>query len=248
MRRSWSIRRAGAVLFVASLMTIAGCSSTRTCDVNPAYVKSAPTDPLKFPDGLEPIDDSSALRIPPGPREGIVKDADGRCLEAPPQYFAMPGEANHDGLPVAQAELAPRVAPVATASQPGAASGQIVIPGASVLTNDVATMLVRWTEVWSQRDAEGYFTFYVADFAPAGYENHQDWQDTQRERFAIPATTQIELDSLQVEARSDGSATAEFVQRFGAAPNFRSVLKEMELVEGGSLGWLIQGERILDVL
>ena len=58
----------------------------------------------------------------------------------------------------------------------------------------------------------------------------------------------IELDSLQVEPMSEGGASAEFIQRFGAAPNFRSVLKELELVEGGGMGWLITSERILDVL
>ncbi len=38
------------------------------------------------------------------------------------------------------------------------------------------------------------------------------------------------------------------MQRFGQAPNFRSVLKEMELTEGGAAGWQIRSERILDVL
>ena len=102
--------------------------------------------------------------------------------------------------------------------------------------------------VWSDRNLEEYFTYYASDFAPAGYDSHGEWQETQRERFAIQATTEIVLDSLEVETLPSGDTKAKFVQRFGAAPNYRSVLKEMGLTSGGPRGWLITSERILDVL
>jgi hypothetical protein len=47
---------------------------------------------------------------------------------------------------------------------------------------------------------------------------------------------------------ASGNARAEFIQRFGEAPNYRSVRKEMELIRGGAHDWTITEERIIDVL
>jgi hypothetical protein len=171
----------------------------------------------------------------------MVSRPDGRCLESPPSFFAVPGEIDEPGLPVAQTIGVER-------SAAAAGSAPVLISGASVLTNDVAAFLDEWATVWTSRDAEAYFQFYGPEFVPAGYDGHAQWQQTQRQRFQIQAQTQVVLDSLKVETRSDGTVAAEFVQRFGAAPNYRSVLKQMTLQKGGSRGWLIESERILDVL
>jgi hypothetical protein len=187
---------------------------------------------------IAPVE-SGEMPLPEGPRAAVAMGPEGRCLESPPSYFAM-GDGPHErGLPVSREVQA-------VAEAPGAGSG--LITGASVLTTEIAAMLQTWAAVWSERDADGYFTFYTSDFAPAGYTDHGDWQATQRERFVIPARTEIALDSLEVETQPDQSVRAKFIQRFGAAPNYRSVLKEMALLKGGPHGWLIASERILDVL
>ncbi len=81
----------------------------------------------------------------------------------------------------------------------------------------------------------------------AGYQSHADWESTQRERFQTPARTEVPLDTLQVESIDGDRARAEFVQRFGSAPTFRSVQKELTLERRGRR-WVIVEERILDVL
>lgn len=247
--------RFGFILsFIIAVAGATGCSpfkdKTTTCRINPAYIDATLSIPLKVPEGLAEPDLGMAMPVPQGPRQAVVKTNDGFCLERPPRYFAQPGAPNPDGLPVARLAMAE---PDPLALDPGrapAASGSPdqLIPGASILTNRIAQFLVEWAAIWSQRDPDEYFMFYVGDFAPAGYQDHADWVNTQRERFTFPAVTRIELESLEVEIQADGNTKAVFVQQFGEAPNLRSVLKEVILIDGGPAKWQISSERILDVL
>ena len=241
-------------LFLVTFTGAIGCSpfsdKTKNCKINPAYIDATLSSPLKVPEGLAAPDPDMAMPVPQGPRQAVVKANDGICLERPPRYFAQPGAPNPDGLPVAQLAMAE---PNPLALNPGAASAgsgspNQLIPGASILTNRIAQFLVEWADVWSQRDADEYFMFYTPEFAPAGYQDHADWINTQRERFTFPASTRVDLDSLEVEIQADGNTKAVFVQQFGDAPNVRSVLKEVILVDGGPAKWQITSERILDVL
>lgn len=216
------------------------------CKDNPRYQVTEVEAPLKVPSGLQVPEPGGELPLPTGPRAAMSSGPEGECLENPPRFFAAGASSAEEGLPVAR-----EATPIGGVSPgpPGAAgSGQVLISGASVLTNEVAGFLNNWANVWSDRNLEEYFTYYSPDFAPAGYSSHGEWQETQRERFAIQATTEIVLDSLEVETLPSGDAKAKFVQRFGTAPNYRSVLKEMGLTSGGPRGWRITSERILDVL
>ena len=234
---------------IAASASLTGCSVFKNpeepgCKAHKEYAQSPTESPLRAPQGMQLPDQNGEMPLPSGPRAPVLRGPDGRCLESPPRYYAGGAAGPSDaGLPVSrEAGLAPEGA----GGAPGG-SGTLK-PGGSVLTNEVASYLVTWAEVWSSRDPDQYFSFYAADFAPAGYSSNQDWMDTQRDRFAIPARTEIVLDSLDVEAQPDGSVQVEFVQRFGTAPNYRSVLKEMAMTRGGPRGWTITSERILDVL
>ena len=225
---------------------VGGCSRFRTpdapkCDPHAGYQSTTVTQPLRVPSGLEMPDQRSSTPMPSGPRAAVMSAPDGRCLESPPSYFASPGQTDEPELPVAQTMGIER-------SADSGGSTPVLVSGASVLTNEVAVFLDEWARVWTSRNPDQFFQFYSSDFAPAGYDSHGDWQDTQRQRFAIQAQTEIDLDTLAVKTEADGSVSAEFVQRFGTAPNYRSVLKQMNLEKGGPRRWLIREERILDVL
>ena len=233
-------------LSVAWLGLLSGCSRFRSpeapdCDPHAEYQEIEAGKPLRVPSGLEMPEQSSSTPMPAGPRAAVDSRPDGRSLESPPSFLAEPGETDEPGLPVAQTKGD-------ESSASGGGAPPVLISGASVLTNDVAAFLDNWAKVWTARNAEEYFQFYSTDFAPAGYDGHAQWQDTQRQRFQVQAQTEIVLDSLKVETEADGTVRTEFIQRFGAAPNYRSVLKQMALSKGGPRGWLIESERILDVL
>jgi hypothetical protein len=165
-------------------------------------------------------------------------------MEAPPRFFARQGDPNAEGLPVSAVVDSPAPAEQRAGRGP---STRELIPGASVLTNDVAAFVSDWASLWTARNANEWLKFYADDFVQAGYQSHADWEATQRERFQTPASTEVPLDTLQVESMDGDRVRAAFVQRFGSAPTFRSVQKELMLERRGGR-WVIVEERILDVL
>lgn len=234
-----------------AFLVVTGCgvfkgNEDEDCANQVNYRDSATEQPLRVPDGLQEPPSTSTMPMPAGPREAKEKGPNGKCLQFPPSYYAEAGRDNDPGLPVAEVIGA---GGGGTAAQGDAGSGQVLISGASVLTNEVAGFLRYWAEVWTSRSAEDYFAFYSDNYAPPGYADHQEWMAVQRDRFKVPATTEIDLKSVEATAEPNGDVQVKFVQRFGAAPDVRSVLKEMDLKKGGKMGgWTITSERIVDVL
>ncbi len=247
MNVSTTRRALQSALGLAVLLLVGACSSSGPgCKPGKAYSETQPSKPLRAPDGLDLPDTQDSLPVPGGPRALDGRDADGRCLEEPPSFFAKDAEEAMEGMPVAEDPGV--VEGVATSLDPTIVAAPGTIEGASVLANDVAVFLGAWSGDWSRRDPDAYFGYYEDGYYPAGYDDAAEWQTTQRERFLIPANTEILIDSITVETMASGNARAEFIQRFGEAPNYRSVQKEMELIQGGAHGWTITKERIIDVL
>ncbi len=223
------------------LAATAGCSGHKPCEGSKSYRDSAPGPGLQVPSGLDAPEDNGLMNVPGG---AVSADALDKCMESPPNYYARAGEPNAEGLPVS-AVVGSSVA-VAEASG-RAPDTREMIPGASVLTNDVAAFVTNWAALWTARDADDWLGMYRDDFVQPGFQSHADWVATQRDRFQTPASTEVPLDTLQVEPLAGDRARAEFVQRFGSAPTFRSVKKELVL-ERQQNRWVIAQERILDVL
>jgi uncharacterized lipoprotein len=80
-------RLAGAVAMLLASVALAGCATT-ACE--PAdYVGATSVPPMRVPDNLDPPDQTRALRIPDVQGERTARrTSDGRCLEAPPDYFS----------------------------------------------------------------------------------------------------------------------------------------------------------------
>jgi hypothetical protein len=239
-RVSWPVAGIGVALILS------GCSSAGPgCKPDKAYSETAPTKPLTVPTGMAPLETTGAP-IPEGPRDTDPIDEQGRCLEEPPSFFAESADEAMEGMPVAQDPGV--VAGGAATPDPEVVAAPGSIQGASILANEVAVFLAAWAQDWNRRDSGAYFTYYEPGYYPSGYDDVQDWQTTQRERFQIPAHTDVMVETIEVEPTADGMARAQFVQRFGHDPDYRSVKKEMELISGGEHGWLISTERIVDVL
>ena len=218
-------------------LAVSGCATRSACAPGP-YLEARAAPPLTFPEGMDAPDQRNALRIPErrGATGRLATDADD-CVIEPPLFYADAGQPNPEGLPV-------RPSSVAAAGVPTPATG------ASRVTREVTAFLNEWASAWSRRDADTWFLYYGADYAPAGYAGADEWRAEQRERFQIPATTRIDANSVTVEPQADGSARVRFTQRFGEAPEQRSVVKELVLVPRtrGGTAWRIVDERIAEVL
>jgi hypothetical protein len=246
------LRRSGPV-WIAALVLLAGCSGTGQCRPHTDYMTSQPTAPLRAPSGLAvPEQDLTRVPVPAGPRQPVTRTDSGRCLMEPPSFYATNPSRLDEDPAYAQTVVLDTEAfttEVETlAGTPDGAGGAGALVGASRVTLEIAEFLSAWAETWSRRDAEAWFAFYAPNYAPAGYDDNADWRTTQAERFTIPAVTIVVYETLEVEVQPGGEVRAQFVQRFGEAPNTRSVEKAMLLTPGGPRGWTIIAEQITDVL
>ena len=240
------MRRANykVLILVTALALVAGCSSGGAKCRGGVYAESPTVDKLTVPDDLDRPQETSLAAIPPVPTNRERAAWTG-CLEEPPRYFAKAGDPNLEGLPVAASSVAPGSQAEAVASAGGVLPGNIA--GASILTNEISVVLANWADAWSARDADRWFDFYVSDYSPPGFGGPEEWRDAQRQRFSIPARTEVVFETLEVETSGESELEAKFVQRFGYAPDYRSVVKEVHMVTYAG-NWKISEERIVDVL
>jgi hypothetical protein len=211
-------------------LVLSGCALRSACQPAP-YMDAKPRGALVVPAGMGRPEQSAALRVPAAGSVGgrLANDPD-NCIIEPPEFYAAPGSSSVAARPRQDA---------------AGADGRVLLTGAE---GEVAAFLERWASLWSARDVDGWLGLYAADYAAAGYADAASWRTEQRQRFEIPATTRIDLDTLAVESSPDGVVRARFVQRFGTAPTERAVSKELVLLAAGDGGWRIIDERVLEVL
>ncbi|NHA14714.1 nuclear transport factor 2 family protein [Thioalkalivibrio sp. XN279] len=207
-------------------LATAGCAMSSACGPAP-YMDARARPSLAIPEGLDAPDRRAALRVPAaGEVGGRLANDPGNCIINPPPFYAESSSARAEGSAAAAR---------AVAGPGGAATG-------------VAGFVEQWAALWSGRDADGWLGLYASDYAPQGYGAPEEWRAEQRGRFQVPASTRVDLDTLEVEETADGIVRARFVQRFGQPPEERAVRKELVLLPLSNGAWRIVDERILAIL
>lgn len=218
-------RGLGLILLCVAL---AGCATRSACRPSP-YMDARSRAPLAIPAGLDAPEQRGALRVPgAGAVGGRLANDQGNCIIEPPSFHAAAGAASGAALPGRSA-----------------AGAGIALSGTEA---EVASFIEGWADLWSRRDADGWLALYAPDYAAAGYADATAWRNDQRQRFEVPATTRVDLATLEVEPAADSMVRARFVQRFGMPPAERAVRKELVLFPYDGGNWLIIDERVLDVL
>lgn len=209
-------------------LALAGCATRSACEPSP-YMDARASAALVIPAGLDAPEQRGALRVPaPGAVDGRLANDPDNCIIDPPSFHAAPGAAPGSALP-----------------RRSAAGAGIALSGTDA---EVASFIERWVDLWNRRDADGWLALYISDYAAVGYPDAAAWRAEQRQRFEIPATSRVDLATLEVEPAADSMVRARFVQRFGTAPAERAVRKELVLFPDDRGNWLIIDERVLDVL
>ncbi|NGP54336.1 nuclear transport factor 2 family protein [Thioalkalivibrio sp. XN8] len=218
-------RGLGLTLFC---LVLAGCATRSACVPAP-YMDARSRAPLAIPSGLDTPEQRGALRVPAaGSMGGRLANDPGNCIIEPPSFHAAMSASPGSALP----------------RQSGAGAG-VALTGTEA---EVAAFIERWAELWSRRDADSWLALYIQDYAAVGYPDAAAWRAEQRQRFEIPASTRVDLATLEVEQGADSMVRARFVQRFGVAPAERAVRKELVLFPSDGGNWLIIDERVLEVL
>jgi hypothetical protein len=221
---------------LAIALLLVGCASKDLCRPAP-YTKAEAPPPIVVPDGLDAPDRRMALRIPS--QQSVPGSPDPHpvgCIAEPPAYFVDAGQANPESLPVRPSTVA--------APAPGTP------PAAPTrVTRDVTRFVEQWAADWSRRDFDAWVQHYEPDFTPEGYESNAAWRTEQQRLFQIPATTRVDLDSMQVNLLPEGKVRVRFVQHFGLADEERSVRKELVLASRvRGTGWLIAEDYVDEIL
>lgn len=228
------IRVFGLILLA---LAVSGCAVRSACVPAP-YLEARAHPPLVVPDDLDRPDQRAALRIPErrGAAGRLANDP-GNCIIDPPPYYVDAGAPNPEGLPVRPSTVA-------------AAPPRPADPGSTRLVREVTAFLNEWAGAWSRREADTWFMYYGADYAPAGSAGPDAWREEQRALFLVPATTRIDANSVAIDPLLGGDLLVRFIQHFGEGAEQRSVVKELLLAPRtrGSTVWRILDERIVEVL
>jgi tetratricopeptide (TPR) repeat protein len=107
---------------------------------------------------------------------------------------------------------------------------------------EVIKALNGWAQAWSRKDADGYLSYYAADFDPPGRESRPAWEKTRRERIEAPKSIAVSIDSPKVTMRGNDRAVVSFRQNYRSDRLKSTSRKTVEMVKNEK-GWQIQKEQ-----
>lgn len=116
----------------------------------------------------------------------------------------------------------------------------------TIQAGDTANFVAEWARLWSEREADAYFSLYAASFKPATGQRTKDWMDSRGAIMKRAGRISVSVDNLKI-VEKDGLATATFAQTYDS-PRFKSrILKKLELVKADGQ-WRIEREIVLTPL
>ena len=171
--------------------------SLRLSSEPPVVVAAAPIEPvipvLPVPAGSTT---ASSAGSPAGP------SAASPTASAPPSVTASSSGAT-------------KPAPTATAP---ALKPEAAVP--SALETQITQLTLKWAEVWSAKDFNGYVSLYSQGFETKNHASRQAWADYRRPRVTRPGDILVELSDIRVRALSDDQVEVRFRQRYDS-PNLK---------------------------
>lgn len=133
-------------------------------------------------------------------------------------------------------EIAKSAVETSVASKPAAPAAAAVDPREAV-----ERAVYAWAEIWSQRDAAGYLSFYGKDFKVPGGRERAEWEAERTERVTRPEFIKVELDRLKISLQGD-TAQATFMQSY-ASNTYRDRGRKTLVLEKQDDAWKIVEER-----
>lgn len=113
--------------------------------------------------------------------------------------------------------------------------------------NTPEAVLLGWADLWSTKNADGYFKLYAKDFWPT-YGENKTFAAFEQQRRAIMSRNsaiKVRVEVVKIEEK-DGKASIRFWQSYESKSFKSRVLKSIELakVEGD---WKIRRERLINI-
>lgn len=201
----------GALCAVA-LMSLYGDLSAPTPPSPEQFVESQPTAALPAPGAIEVAPPAQATA--PLPTETVSA--------APVVTVVTPAG------DTAVAAVAAVAAPAAAAS-PVVATAPIVADNGGQSRDELLRTLEAWRKAWANRDVEGYFSFYTADYA-GNAENPAAWQASRRRIIEQAGLIDISFGEATIAMDGKDRATLTFPMNYRSKRFEDEGIKQLQLV------------------
>ena len=99
-----------------------------------------------------------------------------------------------------------------------------------------------WAAAWSQKDADGYLSYYAKDFKTPGGEPREAWEKARRDRISAPKSISVSLASPKVTMNGSDRATVTFRQTYKSDRLNSNSNKTLVMVKSDG-GWKIVEEK-----
>jgi len=114
------------------------------------------------------------------------------------------------------------------------------------VSSDLMDTISSWAGAWQAQLPDIYFSFYVPDYAGAGYTSREAWIEERRQRILAPENISLRLLDFELLAYSQSQASTRFTLIY-ERPGYRDeTYKELNLEQLDGK-WLISGETSLRV-
>jgi len=144
--------------------------------------------------------------------------------------------------PAAEKAAAEPQKPVAEAPKPPAAKPAAPEKPAANASAEVLAAVNAWAAAWAKRDADGYLSYYAADFKVPGKESRADWEKSRRARLGAAKTIKVGVASPKVTMAGNDGATVAFLQNYQSDTFKSSGRKTLVMTKAGGR-WQIREEK-----
>lgn len=170
---------------------------------------------------------------PPSP-EQFVESQPTAALPAPGAIEVAPPAQATAPLPTETVSAAPVVAVVTPAGDtavaaPVVATAPIVADNGGQSRDELLRTLEAWRKAWANRDVEGYFSFYTADYA-GNAENPAAWQASRRRIIEQAGLIDISFGEATIAMDGKDRATLTFPMNYRSKRFEDEGIKQLQLV------------------
>jgi tetratricopeptide (TPR) repeat protein len=107
---------------------------------------------------------------------------------------------------------------------------------------EVLAAVQGWAQAWAKRDADGYLSYYAADFKVPGKESRAEWEKTRRARIGAAKTIKVGIGSPKVTMSGSNGASVVFQQNY-QSDTFKSSGRKTLVMAKSDGGWKIREEK-----
>jgi len=107
---------------------------------------------------------------------------------------------------------------------------------------EVLAAVNAWAQAWAKRDADGYLSYYAADFKVPGKESRADWEKTRRTRISAAKAIKVGIGSPKVTMSGSNGASVVFQQNY-QSDTFKSSGRKTLVMAKSDAGWKIREEK-----